>query len=76
MESKLKKRLFRNHTLPVVRDSGKSYGRITGMTSGNIAGVSAASIAYEQSRAYLANIAEIEIKRAQASAEAHRLSLR
>jgi hypothetical protein len=76
MEIKLKERLLRNRTLPIMRDSGKAYRKIIGMSSGNIAGISAGQIAYEQSRAYLAHIAEIEIKRAQALVEAHRLSLR
>ncbi len=76
MEIKLKKRLLRNRTLPITSDSGKAHRRINGITSGNIAGISAEPIAYEQSRAYLAHMAEIEIKRAQALAEVHRLSLR
>ena len=76
MEIKLKKRLFRNHTLPVVKDSGESYRRTTGVTSGNIAGISVEAIAYEQSRAFLAHMVEFETKRAQALAEAHRLPLR
>jgi hypothetical protein len=65
-----------NHTLPAMRNDGKVHKRITGMTSGNIAGVSLQPVAYERSREYLAHIAEIEIKRSLALAEAQRLSLR
>ena len=76
MEIKLKKRLLQNHTLPVTRETGKIYRRITGMTSANIAGPSADPIGYERSGVHLAHVAEIELKRAQALAEAYRLSLR
>jgi hypothetical protein len=73
MEIKLKERLLRRIRTPqMTRNSGKPYRKITGMTSGNIAGDLAESIAYEQSRPYLTQIAEIELKRAQALAEAHR----
>ncbi|HEX9262441.1 MAG TPA: hypothetical protein VF893_07935 [Candidatus Bathyarchaeia archaeon] len=76
MEVKLKDRLFRNHTLPIAGDGAKAHKRITGMTSGNIAGISSKPAAYERSGEYLVHIAEIEIKRSLALAEAHRLSLR
>jgi hypothetical protein len=75
-EIKLRRRMLRNHTLPVMKDYGKAHKRITGMTSGNIAGVSLQPVAYERSREYLAHIAEIEIKRSLALAEAYRLSMR
>jgi len=65
-----------NHTLPAMRNDGKVHKRITGMTSGNVAGVSLQPVAYERSREYLAHIAEIEIKRSLALAEAQRFSLR
>ena len=65
-----------NHTLPAMRNDGKVHKRITGMTSGNVAGVSLQPVAYERSREYLAHIAEIEIKRSLALAEAYRVSLR
>jgi hypothetical protein len=76
MEVKLKERLFRSHTLPMMRDSGKAHRKNIGMTSANVAGISAEPNSYERSRAYSAHVAEIEIKRAQALAEAYRLSLR
>ncbi|MCW4045495.1 MAG: hypothetical protein NWE94_08280 [Candidatus Bathyarchaeota archaeon] len=62
--------------MPIVRDSGKPYKRITGITSGNVAEISADSVANERSREYLAHIADIETRRAKALAEAYRLSLR
>jgi len=75
MEIKLKKRFALNHTLPVTKDRGV-HRRITGFTSGNVAGISLQPVAYEHSREYLAHIAEVEIKRSLALAEAHRLPLR
>jgi hypothetical protein len=45
------------------------------MTSANIAGTSADPIGYERSRAHLAHVAEIELKRTQALAEALALIL-
>lgn len=75
MGIKLKERLLRNRVLPIIRNSEKTYKRIAGMTSANI-GVSTESNAYEQSRTYLAQVSEIEIKRAQAIAEAHRMPIR
>ncbi len=76
MEVKLKEILLRNHTLPMMRNIEKTQGKITGMTSGNVAGVSAEPISYKQSKAYQIQIADIEVKKAQALAEAYRLSLR
>ena len=76
MEVKLKEILFRNHTLPMMRGSGKANRKITGMASGNVAEISAEPVSYERSRAYMAHVAEIEIKRAQALAEVQRLSFR
>jgi hypothetical protein len=76
MEINLKKRLHPNHTLPVMRDAEKAHKKITGMTSGNFASVPLQSVTYERSKEYLAHIAEIEIQRSLALAEAHRLSLR
>jgi len=74
MEIKLKKRFALNHTLPVTKDRGL-HRRITGVTSGNVAGISIQS-AYERSREYLAHIAEVELKRSLVQAEIYRLSLR
>ncbi len=76
MEVKLKEILLRNHTLPMMRNFGKTQGRITGMTSGNVAGISADPVACKQSKAYRIQIADIEIRKAQALAEAYRMSLR
>ena len=76
MEGKLKEILLRNHTLPLIRKAERTPRKITGMTSGNIAALSADTFAYKQSRAYQAQIAEIEARKAQALAEAYRLSLR
>jgi hypothetical protein len=75
-EIKLRRRMLRNHTLPAMRNDGKAHKRTTGITSGNITGFSLQPVAYERSREYLAHIAEIEIKRSLALAEAQRLSLR
>jgi len=75
MEINLKKRFALNHTLPVTKDR-EVHSRITGMTSGNVAGISVQSAAYERSREYLAHIAEVELKRSLAQAEIYRLSLR
>jgi len=49
---------------------------MAGMTSKNVTGISVQSVAYERSREYLAHIAEVEIKRSLALADAYRLSLR
>jgi hypothetical protein len=76
METKLKKKTLRNYTLPIVQDSKKSYTRNTGITTRNVKGISPEFVAYEQSKEYSTFIAEIEIKRARALAEAYRLSLR
>jgi hypothetical protein len=76
MGIKLKERLLRNRTFPTIRNSEKTYKKITGITSRNISDVSAESIAFEQSRAHLTQISEIEIKRSQAMAEAHRIPIR
>ena len=76
MEGKLKEILLRNHTLPLKRNTEKPLRKITGMTSGNIAAISADKAAYKQSKAYQAQIVEIELRKAQAAAEAYRLSLR
>jgi hypothetical protein len=75
MEIKLKKRLLPNLTLPTMKNR-EVHTRITGITSGNAAGISVQPVAYERSRAYLAHLAEVEIKRSLALAEAYRLSLR
>ncbi len=76
MEVKLKEILLRNHTAPMMKNTQKANRRITGMTFGNTAAFSAEIVAYKQSKAYQAQIAEIETKKAQALAEAYRLSLR
>lgn len=76
MERKLKEILLRNHTLPMRRNTEKTHRKITGMTSGNIAAISVDMAAYKQTKAYQAQIAEIEAKKAQALADAYRLSLR
>jgi hypothetical protein len=75
MEINLKKRFAPNHTLPVTKDR-KAHTRITGMTSGNVAGISVQPAVYERSREYLSYIAEVEIKRSLAQAEIYRLSMR
>ena len=75
MEIKLKKRFAWNHTLPVTKNR-EVHSRIAGMTSGNVAGISVQSGAYDRSREYLAHIAEVELKRSLAQAEIYRLSLR
>ena len=74
MEIKLKKRLLPSHRLPV--EGRKVLTEITGIASGKIGGVSLQTVAYENSREYLAHIAEVEIQRSIALAEARRLSLR
>ena len=76
METKLEKKRFRNHTSPLMKDSGKSHTRFAGITTKNVSGISPESVAYKQSKAYLVHIAEIEINKARALAEAYRLSLR
>ncbi len=76
MQGKFKEILFRNHTLPVMRGFGKANIKVTGITSGNVGKISAETVSYEQSRAYQAHVAEIEIERAQALIEAKRLSFR
>jgi len=75
MEIKLKKRWLPNHTLPTMKNR-EVHTRITGITSGNAAGIPVQPVAYERSRDYLAHLAEVEIKRSLALAEAYRLSLR
>jgi len=75
MEIKLKKRLLPNHTLPLMK-SREVHTRIAGVTSNNVAGLSVQPVAYERSREYLAHIAEVEIRRSLALADAYRLSLR
>ena len=75
MEIKLKKRLHPNLTLPTMKNR-EVRTRMAGMTSNNVAGISVQPVAYERSREYLAHIAEVEIRRSLASAEAYRLSLR
>ncbi len=75
MEINLKKRFALNHTLPVVKDR-EVHRKITGIASGNVVGISTQPAVYERSREYLAHIAEVEIKRSLAQAEAYRLSLR
>ncbi len=75
MEINLKKSFGLNRTLPVTKDTGV-HKRITGITSGNVAGISAQPAVFERSREYLAYIAEVEVKRSLAQAEAYRLSLR
>ncbi len=76
MEVKLKEILFRSHTVPMMKNIQKANRKITGMTSGNTAAISAEIVAYKQSKGYQSQIAEIEMKKAQALAEAYRLSLR
>ena len=76
MEIKFRERLLRNHASPKRVVTEKAYRRIAGITSGNTTGVSTETIAFEKSRAYLAQIAEIEIKRAQALAESYRRPIR
>ncbi len=76
MEVKLKEILFRSHTVPMMKNIQKANRKITGMTSGNTAAILAEIVAYKQSKAYQSQIAEIEMKKAQALAEAYRLSLR
>jgi len=75
MEIKLKKRLLPNLTLPTMKNR-EVHTRMAGMTSKNVTGISVQSVAYERSREYLAHIAEVEIKRSLALADAYRLSLR
>ncbi len=75
MEINLKKSLALNRTLPVTKDK-LAQKRITGITSGNVAGISVQPAVFERSREYLAHIAEVEVKRSLAQAEAYRLSLR
>ncbi len=75
MEINLKKRFALNRTLPVIKDRD-AHRRITGISSGNHVGISVQPAVYERSREYLAHIAEVEIKRSLALAEAQRLTLR
>ena len=75
MEIKLKKNRLPNLTLPAIKHK-EGHRRFAEITSGNVAGIPVQPVAYERSREYLAHIAEVEIKRSLASAEAYRLSLR
>jgi hypothetical protein len=75
MEINLKKKLLPNHTLPVI-NRREGHTGIAEITSKNVSGLSVQPVAYEHSREYLAHIAEVEIRRSLALAEAHRLSLR
>jgi hypothetical protein len=75
METKLKKKLLPNLTLPANNHKAINT-RIAGVTPGNIAGLSVQPVAYERSREYLSHIAEVEIRRSLALADAYRLSLR
>ena len=75
MEIKLKKKLLPNFTLPA--NNHREVGtRIAGVTPGNVAGISVQPVAYERSREHLAHIAEVEIRRSLALADAYRLSMR
>ena len=75
MEIKLKKKFLPNTALPVKKHEEVQKGT-TAITTRNIAGISLQAVAYEHSREYLVHIAEVEIQRSIALAEAHRLQMR
>jgi hypothetical protein len=73
---KFRARLLPHHGSPKMVVSERAHRRIAGITSGNTTGVSIETIAFEKSRAYLVQMAEIEIKRAQALAESYLRTVR
>jgi hypothetical protein len=76
LKMKFRERLLPHHGSPKMGVSEKAHRRITGITSGNATGVSAETIPFEKSRAHLVQIAEIEVKRAQALAESYLRTIR